>query len=189
MTLPSSQLEAKKLKVPLFWDGKPCSEGHVAAKSAKTLLCHRCATNILMAKRKARYEKDSTYKEMMKEKARKYRASHKQQVKEYNKEYAADHAERIKEYKRNHHAANPHFVRDTNIQRVRMMGVSKLSKMFRKEIADFYTNRPPGMTVDHQHPLRGITRDGYRFCGLHVPWNLEYMPRRENTSKGNRVDF
>jgi hypothetical protein len=57
-----------------------------------------------------------------------------------------------------------------------------LTKEQIKEMELFYINRPEGYHVDHVYPLRG--EEG---CGLHVPWNLQYLSANENLKKGNRV--
>lgn len=49
-------------------------------------------------------------------------------------------------------------------------------------IREVYVNCPDGMEVDHIMPIRGED-----VCGLHVAWNLQYLTKSENCSKGNRV--
>ena len=49
------------------------------------------------------------------------------------------------------------------------------------QMENFYLNRPDGHSVDHIVPITSKY-----VCGLHVPWNLQYLPELENKSKGNR---
>lgn len=48
-------------------------------------------------------------------------------------------------------------------------------------IAAIYERCPPGHHVDHIHPLAGKN-----FCGLNVPWNLQYLPAAEHYKKGTK---
>ena len=51
----------------------------------------------------------------------------------------------------------------------------------KKQIAEFYKNRPEGCEVDHIIPLNGKT-----VSGLHVIENLQYLSKEKNRRKSNK---
>ena len=54
------------------------------------------------------------------------------------------------------------------------------------EVLEIYSKCPPGHHVDHIVPLRGVI-DARPVSGLHVPWNLQYLPASENLKKKNKI--
>lgn len=57
----------------------------------------------------------------------------------------------------------------------------KISSFYKKELLSIYNSRPDDHHVDHIVPLKHPD-----VCGLHVPWNLQYLPEDDNIKKSNK---
>lgn len=53
----------------------------------------------------------------------------------------------------------------------------------KKDLLNFYKNCPKDKEVDHIIPLKND-----KICGLHVPWNMQYLTRSDNAVKNNSFD-
>ena len=62
--------------------------------------------------------------------------------------------------------------------------LATIDKNLIEKINEFYKNCPKDCDVDHIIPLKN--KD---VSGLHVPWNLQYLPKKDNNFKRNKFDF
>jgi hypothetical protein len=125
---------------------------------------------------------NSEYRQGHKEEASSYAAAYYRENMEDRKEYRAKH------YDQNHdeYIANSAKRRAAKLQRT----PSWLTKEHLLEIREFYSlckelqwlsDPSDPLTIDHIIPLQGDN-----VSGLHVPWNLQILPRSLNCSKGNK---
>jgi 5-methylcytosine-specific restriction endonuclease McrA len=79
--------------------------------------------------------------------------------------------------------ANPKENNAFNTARKRQIKLASLGDAKSNDVTEFYSSCPDMMQVDHIIP---INHD--EVCGLHVPWNMQYLTQRENAIKSNKFD-
>lgn len=78
---------------------------------------------------------------------------------------------------------NPGHVRVLSREKKRHVKLRTPAWVDKKALSAVYAACPEGFHVDHIVPLRGNT-----VSGLHVPWNLQYLPADENMKKSNKFE-
>jgi hypothetical protein len=99
------------------------------------------------------------------------------------KRYKLKNRDKIREFKNNYRRKNPLSRRGENQFRERTIKNQIIARQYRKEIRLFYKNCPEGFQVDHIIPILNEN-----VCGLHVPWNLQYLNPFDNNKKNNKWD-
>lgn len=166
-----SRQEAKERGLTRYFTGKPCKHGHVDEKyvvNGSCVVCTVCATQrhqdkmpegLLREYNKARYSKG---RDRFVAYSREYKSNNRPKYRALD---AKRRAQKIA-------ATPPWLSREQHAEMARHYEVSdRLTRV-----------TGVGHHVDHIVPLLGKN-----VCGLHVPWNLQVIPAKENISKGNRL--
>jgi len=112
-------------------------------------------------------------------------------IRERKKLWRNENKEALRRQGRERYMANPKYFMAYGARRRGVLREQCPSWVDQKAIIEFFENRPVGCEVDHIIPLGGRqpakTPEGYAVRGLHVPWNLQYLPKAANGSKYNRM--
>jgi hypothetical protein len=132
-----------------------------------------------------------------------YRAANKEHRRNYDIRWLSEHpgfwsryrvakkdkwrgTETAKEFFRFWRKSNPEKIRGYNAINAKRIRQATPSWADKEAIKVIYERRPEGCHVDHIIPLAGITPEGWRVSGLHIPINLQYLTATENRTKKNR---
>jgi hypothetical protein len=170
--------EAKQCNLKYFFTGNPCKHGHVCVRHTSNYDCSECRT--LRWNRWYESNKDS-----YKEKKLEYYNSNKKWINQYNRAYYykfhSYNLDRQRKWKENNLTKYTAKNRRLASKYRAKKGLATLKNVDTKIMDRVYAECPVGYEVDHVVPL-----NGKNVCGLHVPWNLQYLPKELNRKKSNR---
>jgi len=156
-----SRANALKADLTHYYTGKPCKYGHITPRSVLNGTCMEC----------------------LRLKSTKWYNENTDRHKAYSTQYYKNHPEKSREQSKRHREKTG-CAGSARYRASKLNATPKLlSTEHKQEIKKIYSERPKGMHVDHIIPLQGKN-----VCGLHVPWNLQYLTPTDNSKKGNRLD-
>lgn len=169
-----------------YFTGRPCKNGHIEERFAKSGECIVCA-----ALRCKRFQENNKEKHV--EYWAKSYSKHAKKKRAYAKAYRESNVEKIKEASKSYKQKNRpklsrlQIEREQKIKQACPSWVTKEDKKWMDEIykASKQIKDQYGVdtAVDHIIPIKGKT-----VCGLHVPWNLRVVTRSYNSQKLNNME-
>ena len=174
---------------------KPLSEYYFRKDTQKHRRdCQDCRSKYKKNHNKARYQANS---EKIKAKAIAWQKANPERYKANRKAWKEANLEKVKANRKAYYEANREKERNAhqnwaraNPEKVRARAAKRRATKLQatpawadlKKIEEIYLNCPPGYHIDHVFPLKSPI-----MCGLHTELNLQYLPAKENLSKGNNV--
>ena len=187
MTVPKTRKEAKETGATHYFTGEPCLRGHIALRKTKGA-CVECLKEDWVKDNAKRSEYFKTSEATKAAKQRYY---------ERNKEAVKARATaRPKEdqtrYKQKHKAGNQDYYKAlTNARRERFKEATPAwtTKEMRRQIRQKYLEaqeltKTTGIRYEVDHIIPLINDN---VCGLHVPWNMQLLPKTDNLRKSNKL--
>lgn len=148
--------------------------------------CKSCVKNISKSNKSKKAKYDFEYRRKNIEKYKEYEKM--RSIRDRNKrnklrkKWASKNLSRRREISLNWAKRNKDYMRYSSMLRYTMKMKATPKWVDLGEIKKIYKNCPKGYHVDHIIPLKNPI-----VCGLHVPWNLQYLSARENLRKSNRL--
>jgi len=194
--------EAISLGLTKYFTGKPCKNGHVAERTVIGRDCIECSPDRLKKFRqnhpglqnknaRERWVVDAEFRERRHKAIVKWRQSNPDKVRLGNNAYIRDHRDKANLWQRQYFQRNPgknaFWCRTRQARIIKAMPHwvnSEAIELFYKEAKALTEMTHIKFEVDHIIPLQGKN-----VCGLHVPWNLQVIPKSENSQKKNHLTF
>jgi 5-methylcytosine-specific restriction endonuclease McrA len=179
-----SRADAKAAGETKYFTGKPCKHGHKAPRYVSSGSCEAC---LLLHK----IEWQSANIEKVRASKRNWIKKHPERMRELQRRYHHANKARAQAKRRTYAKNKPHkFVEYASSRRAAKLNRTPkwLDDVQRQQIAEMYecAKELSVMTgesweVDHIVPMQGEC-----VSGLHVPWNLQLMPKSLNSAKKNK---
>lgn len=149
-----------------------CFHKFKLSKDGRKSICKECAITYRKEYYKKNIEKELKYKQ-------EWHLKNQKEINKRHRNYNKENKDKIKKYQKQYRKDNKAYFLSQNAKR-RAQKLNATLEGFDKEIKEIYNNCPEGYHVDHIVPLTNS-----KVCGLHVPWNLQYLTPEENLKKSN----
>jgi hypothetical protein len=149
---------------------------HKTQKDGLNITCRECCK----IANKKRYE---LKKNEIKQRVKQYKNNNKEKVNIKATEWRNSRLQKERDRRKKWRQSNLSIVKELTAKRRAIKKQATLDyQKYKKHLRDIYKNCPDGMEVDHIIPLQNNL-----VCGLHVPWNLQYLTPEENVKKSNKL--